>query len=72
MYYVRIATTHTEAQVVNASDPLADCDEQITPACVRALYKYYYGPVAAEKNSIAIGILQHPAHTILDCTLTLV
>jgi len=33
---------------------LDECDEQITPICLRALYEFMYFPVAAEKNSIAI------------------
>ena len=33
---------------------LANCDEQITPDCLRALYNIVYVPVATEKNSYGI------------------
>ncbi|CCM05401.1 uncharacterized protein FIBRA_07617 [Fibroporia radiculosa] len=33
---------------------IADCDEQITPDCLRALYDFDYDPLVPEKNSIAI------------------
>lgn len=34
---------------------LFKCDEQITPTCLRALYGLVYEPLAASKNSYAIG-----------------
>ncbi|KZT01332.1 subtilisin-like protein [Laetiporus sulphureus 93-53] len=33
---------------------LVDCDEQITPVCLRALYNFVYEPLVPEKNTIAI------------------
>ncbi|KAL6301121.1 peptidase S8/S53 domain-containing protein [Sparassis latifolia] len=33
---------------------LEECDEQITPVCLRALYSFSYTPVAVDKNTIAI------------------
>ncbi|KAJ7716256.1 subtilisin-like protein [Mycena maculata] len=33
---------------------LEDCDKQITPACLRALYGFVYTPLAAKKNSYGI------------------
>lgn len=40
----------------NADDPLATCNEQITPACLRALYNFTYTPIATDKNSYGIGM----------------
>ena len=34
---------------------LANCDQQITPDCLRALYNFHYTPVATDKNSYGIG-----------------
>ncbi|GBE84894.1 Aorsin [Sparassis crispa] len=34
---------------------LADCDLQIVPDCLRALYQYVYEPIAPEKNSYGIA-----------------
>ncbi|GJJ12900.1 hypothetical protein Clacol_007146 [Clathrus columnatus] len=39
---------------VNAADPLATCNEQITPACLRALYNFTYTFVATNENSYGI------------------
>jgi tripeptidyl-peptidase-1 len=36
-------------------DQLGKCDQQITPLCLRALYGIEYKPLAAERNSYAIG-----------------
>jgi tripeptidyl-peptidase-1 len=44
----------TKASTVPQSSDLATCDEEITPACVRALYGLYHTPVAADKNSFGI------------------
>ena len=37
------------------SGDLDDCDEMITPDCLRALYTINYTPVATDKNSYGIG-----------------
>ncbi|KAI0922998.1 hypothetical protein AcV5_009837 [Taiwanofungus camphoratus] len=44
-------TTGTIKTLLNE---LENCDEQITPICLRALYNFEYEPVAPEKNSVAI------------------
>lgn len=36
-------------------DSLDNCDKQITPACLRALYNFNYHPVATHQNSYGIG-----------------
>jgi tripeptidyl-peptidase-1 len=36
-------------------DDLSNCDAQITPACLRALYNVDYTPVATAQNSYGIG-----------------
>ncbi|KAI0028799.1 subtilisin-like protein [Vararia minispora EC-137] len=37
-----------------SSDPLANCDREIVPDCLRALYSINYKPVATKKNSYGI------------------
>ncbi|KAH9902589.1 subtilisin-like protein [Cubamyces lactineus] len=44
-------TTGTIKTIFNQ---LENCDEQITPICLRALYSFVYDPVATHKNSIGI------------------
>lgn len=41
---------------VRWSTKQASCAKQITPDCIRQLYNFTYTPVAAENNSIAIGM----------------
>jgi tripeptidyl-peptidase-1 len=36
--------------------PLANCDQEITPDCLRALYNFYYTPQAIYQNSYGIGM----------------
>ncbi|PCH37568.1 subtilisin-like protein [Wolfiporia cocos MD-104 SS10] len=48
---------------------IEDCDEQITPACLRALYDFEYDPIAADKNSIAIVEYTPQAYTAADLDL---
>jgi tripeptidyl-peptidase-1 len=36
---------------------MANCDEFITPECLRALYDFYYIPTTTAKNSYGIGEL---------------
>lgn len=61
-----------------ASRPLVlpeKCDEQITPACLRALYVLMYEPFASHNNSYAIGeyftvfLLAHVTNTRHRCDL---
>ncbi|KAJ7512566.1 peptidase S8/S53 domain-containing protein [Mycena galericulata] len=42
------------AEISTIIDELENCDVEITPACVRALYDFVYTPVAAAKNSFGI------------------
>ena len=37
-----------------------DCDEYITPKCLRKLYGLFYKPVATDKNSYGIGEWMFP------------
>lgn len=45
----------TTGQISTLFNELADCDKQITPICLRALYGLIYEPLAASKNSYGIG-----------------
>jgi tripeptidyl-peptidase-1 len=45
----------TTGQISKILKDLKDCDKQITPACLRVLYGVVGVPVAAAKNSYAIG-----------------
>ena len=47
----------TNGAKVNVTLSLANCDEFITPDCLRALYDFYYIPNATAKNSYGIGEL---------------
>ena len=40
---------------IQGAATLANCDQQITPDCLRALYNFNYTPVATDKNSYGIG-----------------
>jgi hypothetical protein len=42
---------------LQAVTELEQCDEYITPICLRALYELVYVPVATEKNSYGIGMV---------------
>ena len=42
-------------EIQTLMNDLEDCDKQITPICLRALYGLVYEPVAATKNSYGIG-----------------
>ncbi|KAF7792186.1 hypothetical protein EIP86_003218 [Pleurotus ostreatoroseus] len=44
----------TGGKLENIIDELEDCDQHITPNCLRALYDFAYVRVATEKNSIGI------------------
>lgn len=47
----------TTGEVLDSSDldQLSDCDQYITPLCLRALYGFLYEPLVPEKNSYGIG-----------------
>ena len=45
----------TIGEIQTLMNDLEDCDKQITPICLRALYGLVYEPVAATKNSYGIG-----------------
>ncbi|KZT10453.1 subtilisin-like protein [Laetiporus sulphureus 93-53] len=47
--------------------PLASCDAQITPDCLRALYDFAYYPVATDKNTI--GIVEYSPEAFLDADM---
>lgn len=47
--------TYVPTQHLLSADSLDQCDEQITPACLQALYNFKYTPAATKKNSIGIG-----------------
>jgi len=44
----------TAGTIETVLSDLSECDEEIVPDCLRALYSFYYTPAAVEKNSIAI------------------
>ncbi|PSR75788.1 hypothetical protein PHLCEN_2v8905 [Hermanssonia centrifuga] len=44
----------TTGSIKTILNELENCNEQITPDCIRALYKFVYVPVATKKNSIGI------------------
>ncbi|KAL6299946.1 peptidase S8/S53 domain-containing protein [Sparassis latifolia] len=56
-------TTGTIQQIFTE---LEECDKQITPDCLRALYEFEYIPLAADKNSIAIVEYTPQAYTAAD------
>ena len=45
----------TTGEISTLFTELENCDKQITPICLRALYGLVYEPLAASKNSYAIG-----------------
>lgn len=46
----------TNGAKVTITPTLENCDETITPDCLRALYAVNYTPVATDKNSYGIGV----------------
>ncbi|KAI0261677.1 subtilisin-like protein [Gloeopeniophorella convolvens] len=44
----------TNGVKVNAKPTLDECDQFLTPDCLRALYNFYYTPKATDKNSYGI------------------
>jgi tripeptidyl-peptidase-1 len=49
----------TTGVVSNSTNQLQDCDKQITPICLRALYGLNYEPLSGDKNSYGIGEYRH-------------
>ncbi|OJT01787.1 Aorsin [Trametes pubescens] len=47
-------TPKTTGKIQTLFNELKNCDEQITPICLRALYDFVYIPLATKKNSIGI------------------
>lgn len=50
------STPKTTGQIDGLLTQIEDCDKQITPICLRALYGLWYQPVAGDKNSYGIGM----------------
>ncbi|KAF8478880.1 subtilisin-like protein [Gautieria morchelliformis] len=48
---------------------LSNCDQEITPDCLRALYNFHYTPVATDKNSY--GIVEYTPQAFLQGDLDL-
>lgn len=48
-------TPKTAGTVSEILSELEQCDQYITPVCLRALYGLVYEPVATDKNSYGIG-----------------
>ena len=47
----------TSGSPVTITHSLKNCSEQITPDCLRALYKIDYTPCSTDKNTFGIGSL---------------
>ncbi|KAG2137293.1 peptidase S8/S53 domain-containing protein [Suillus cothurnatus] len=60
-------TPKTTGSVLQAVTELEQCDEYITPICLRALYELVYVPVATEKNSY--GIVEYTPQAYLQTDL---
>lgn len=50
-------TPKTAGSISETVSELEQCDQYITPACLRALYGLVYEPVATGKNSYGIGMI---------------
>ncbi|KAI9442325.1 subtilisin-like protein [Lactarius indigo] len=59
----------TNGVKVNAALSLANCDQFITPDCLRALYNFHYTPVATAKNSYGIVEFTPQAYLAPDLDL---
>ncbi|KAF8576121.1 subtilisin-like protein [Ramaria rubella] len=69
-----VSNKHLKTEGKKAKGPpsgsdLANCDEQITPDCLRALYNFHYTPVATHKNSY--GIVEYTPQAFLQGDLDL-
>ncbi|KAF9243178.1 peptidase S8/S53 domain-containing protein [Melanogaster broomeanus] len=61
------STPKSTGQITPAFKGLENCDEQITPICLRALYGLVYAPLAAENNSY--GIVEYTPQAYLQSDL---
>ncbi|KAF8265790.1 subtilisin-like protein [Lactarius quietus] len=59
----------TNGATVDAALSLDNCDEFITPACIRTLYNFYYTPIATANNSY--GIVEYTPQSYLGSDLDL-
>jgi len=57
----------TDGSVIDIFKQLADCDQLITPDCLRALYEVVYIPVATHKNTF--GIVEYTPQAFLQADL---
>ncbi|KIJ32810.1 hypothetical protein M422DRAFT_265293 [Sphaerobolus stellatus SS14] len=64
-----IVTTGQKAKSPPVPSSLANCDENITPDCLRALYNFNYKPIATKKNSY--GIVEYTPQAFLQGDLDL-
>ena len=55
-------TPKTTGSISNLFDQLKNCDQVITPACLRALYGLVYQPLSGDRNSYAIGLPTFCSH----------
>ncbi|EGO26352.1 hypothetical protein SERLADRAFT_463329 [Serpula lacrymans var. lacrymans S7.9] len=62
-------TTGTVDDLLGLVGELENCDKQITPACLRALYGLVYDPVATSKNSF--GIVEYTPEAYLQSDMDL-
>ncbi|KAI0833697.1 subtilisin-like protein [Trametes gibbosa] len=62
-------TPKTTGKIQTIFNQLENCNEQITPICLRALYNFAYIPLAAHKNSI--GIVEYTPQAYLPSDLDL-
>ncbi|KAG2158529.1 peptidase S8/S53 domain-containing protein [Suillus bovinus] len=63
------STPKTTGQIGNILDQIEDCDQQITPICLRALYGLWYQPVAGDRNSY--GIVEYTPQSYVQSDLDL-
>ncbi|KAH9924577.1 subtilisin-like protein [Fomitopsis serialis] len=64
-----ISFPKTKGTVQSIFDQLENCDEQIVPNCLRALYDFEYYPLVPEKNSLAIIEYTPQAYVASDLDL---
>lgn len=62
-------TPKTTGQIDCIFDQIEDCDKQITPICLRALYGLWYQPVSGSKNSY--GIVEYTPQVYVQSDLDL-
>lgn len=68
---IGIATPETGGTVSGVNGELDECNEYITPICLRTLYDLFYTPVATNKNSYGIGQSTFPQNVpnLSSCTI---